>query len=323
MNNNIICPKCHNICNINDSFCSQCGFNLSEIKNSFVSQDDSDSSLYCPKCGSLKNKNQNFCSCCGFSFFNNNSTLPSFSLPKFYYYIIAAAFFFGIFVYLFMKLIGSVPDEQIKPQIPDENYSVLKAKNCHDNYVKDIALQIFKENDYYFKYIDSSTISDVSLKFPSMVSYNSDIDKYYCRATVYVIASENGFLPSFSQIGNHFYDELNILEHDSQGLSPGLKKFTRYQCDINYASQISQDQPYVTATACGNGSDFNNKGKFSFSYIQKKSKPLELQQHSDDYINQENSNSQDNIILQDEPVQPIDTLQDSGVKIDFSPIQST
>ncbi len=258
----IVCPRCNYICNVKDTFCLRCGYNLEGIKQADISHGEMDIK-YCPKCGRECLPEQNYCAYCGYSFIghdnqdnNNRKPLNKFTL-LFWIMII-----FGCLTYFTMKFIGSVPDDQmiINP-MQEEDYSSLKAPSCHEKEVKDYAVQIFKENDYFYKYISPETISDVSLKFPIMNSYNSESDKYYCSGTIFVIASPSGFKPSDEDIGNHYYEKISEENNDLK------KKYTRYECEINYASQISQDKVYVTASACGNGEDFNNKGKFSYSII--------------------------------------------------------
>ncbi len=275
----IVCPKCGSVCKSEDIFCFHCGYNLSAAKNCSEREEDNFKTKYCPKCGKAYTSEQNYCSYCGYSFINkeeNQLSTDGEKADRFnkLYLLAGVMLLFGTFVYLALKFIGSIPDEQIKANsIKEEEYSLRKAKGCHENEVKDTALKIFKENDYYFRYIDPATISDTSLKFPVMDSYNSETDKYYCRGTVFVIAASDGFAPANSETGNHYYDEL--MDYDSVQSKQNLKKYTRYLCEINYASQISQNQVYVTATACGNGNDFNNKGKFTYTIIKPKPKPQE------------------------------------------------
>jgi len=300
----IVCPKCNHICRQDDTFCCHCGYNLDEIKKSKDFEEDKIETKYCPKCGKSCAADENFCSACGYSFAGRNSETENKtkSVNKFTM-LVTGTVIFGFFVYILMKIIGSIPyEEQLKPTpAQDEDYSVVKAKSCHEKEVKDIALQIFKENDYYYKYIDQSTISDVSLKFPTMDSYNSETDKYYCKGTVFVIADSKGFAPSSYEFGNHYYDEIS---EDYDTNEQPKKKYTRYQCEINYASQISQNQVYVTATACGNGTgfDFNNKGKFTYTVVQPK--PKQTEQPKTEQIEEEQEEQEsENMHPQDEVLQ--------------------
>ena len=299
-NKNIICPKCGHICKEQDSFCYHCGCDLEEAKKIYEAEEDNIETKYCPRCGKACLAEENFCSACGYSFIertlNENSadseneddndnddsedteeeeiTRPQ---ANKFTMLITGMLIFGCFVYLGMKLIGSVPDEQIKNDtLQEEDYtSSLKAKSCHDKEVKETALQIFKENDYYYKYINPSTISNTSLKFATMDSYNVDTDKYFCKATVTVTATADGFAPLKEEFGNHYFDKIT----EDYASSGSQKKYSKYQCEINYASQISQNQVYITATACGNGSgfDFNNVGKFTRLAPPQKPKEIEEQ----------------------------------------------
>ncbi len=255
-----VCPKCNYICKAEDTFCSRCGCNLKETKISEYFGNNT--SKYCPKCGKECAIDQNFCSDCGYSFAEKDKqeeNKDKFFINKFTL-LLTIMIIFGCFTYLMMKMIGSVPNEKVEvhPNL-EEQYSSIKALSCHEKEVKDTALQIFKENDYYYKYLAPESIANVSFKFPSMNSYNSESDKYYCSATIFVKAAQGGFKPINNDPDNHYLEKIS---EEEDGVK---KKYTRYECEINYASQISQDKVYVTATACGNGEDFNNKGNFSYN----------------------------------------------------------
>lgn len=218
----------------------------------------------CPKCGNLCNVGAKFCTSCGTAFQqmqgNTDTTKQDITYTAYQSLmwiagiIIAIGGFYVIFEAVFKE--NNIDLTTIAPK---------KAPNCEAQEVKDLAMQIFKENDYYYKLFAPSTISDVSLIYPAASSYDSEIDKYSCTGTIVVKAANNGFKPAKDD--NAFASLIhNYKWVDSAGTYADVyTKYTKYTCRVQYTSQLSEDQTLVTSSYCGSGTlfDSNTNGEFS------------------------------------------------------------
>lgn len=156
--------------------------------------------------------------------------------------------------------------------------SLNKAKNCEDEVVKNMVLEIFKENDYYYKDIDKSTISSVSLQYPAITSYDKDIDKYSCTGVISMKSVGNGFKPIVYNDKNNYYSKISSIWNNDT-----IKKYTNYKVNVTYYSQISENNILVQSTdytgefSCeGNCEDIVNK-----KYIEDKKFQVQQQQKKD------------------------------------------
>lgn len=106
-------------------------------------------------------------------------------------------------------------NKQITQEI-GELFDYLKAPKCDNRKVQNIVKQIFKEhNPYYLN--NSESVTDIFLKYPVATSYDSSIEKYFCKGTV-IVNSSNSNNP--------------------------------YQCDIKYTAQRTSDGFYVESSCC-------------------------------------------------------------------------
>lgn len=97
-------------------------------------------------------------------------------------------------------------------QSPNSNANnvtrINKAKNCEDSEIKDFVIKTFKEHNQYYKDIDQSSVSSITLMYPAATSYNKDIDRYSCTGTI-VMTAPNGFLPAVYDPNNSYYTAIN------------------------------------------------------------------------------------------------------------------
>ena len=84
-----------------------------------------------------------------------------------------------------------------------------RARNCENSDVKSLVVDIFKENNEYYKAIDKSSISSISLMYPRAESYDREIDKYHCSGTIVMKSKDSGFLPNKYESNNIYYSKIN------------------------------------------------------------------------------------------------------------------
>ncbi len=116
-----------------------------------------------------------------------------------------------------------------------------KAPNCENKIVKSEVGNIFMEGSPFIQNnLDTSSIADVNLINPRVEHYDNEADKYYCQGTIVVTSNENGF--KLLQGKSMFY--LSFFSGRDYDV------YTRYECDVEYTSQLSEQRPYITSSYC-------------------------------------------------------------------------
>lgn len=194
--------------------------------------ENEENALYCIKCGNKLNNNHSY----------NHST-NSIGCGS-----IISLIFIALVVFLFVVIfIDSTDDMSISPSV---SHFINRAKSCEDSEVKNLVLQIFKENNRYYKSINKNSIKSLSLIYPAASRYDKDVDKYYCTGTIIMEANPSGFLPNLYDYSNDYY----YLIHRYSGLI----KYSTYKLNVEYESQISEGNTLVRSTT--DGGDFNGNG---------------------------------------------------------------
>ena len=252
------CNKCGSEIKENQKFCTNCGAIVPYNIN-------------CPNCGSTVSSEDSFCINCGAVLkrnvtSNNNSeqnqsnsddvdVLKIFlsGFLKIALIICLVIFIFYLFI-LFRKDISYIND--INNNYPRPSTFINKARNCEDSTVKDLVIQIFKENDATYLKVKPETVASVYLKYPAAISYDSSVDKYTCSGTVVVNAVKNGF--------RYDYDFMGLVTKDL-GYTYDSEDYTKeynyagYECQVDYTSQISEGKILVSASSCGTGDIYEGK----------------------------------------------------------------
>ncbi|MBD5401294.1 hypothetical protein HDR58_00635 [bacterium] len=130
-----------------------------------------------------------------------------------------------------------------------------QAKSCEDPTIKNMVVEIFKENNPYYNSIDKSTISTISLLYPAVTEYDKSIDRYSCTGIIEMKSSNNGFKPREYDTNNSYYNYI----YDIWNSLNTLKMYTTYKTKVTYYSQISEGQILVQATT-NYSSDFSCEG---------------------------------------------------------------
>lgn len=257
------CNKCGSIFDNTVKFCTKCGNNLqNQIDN------------VCPKCGAITDISEAYCSNCGYflkeshtekenfneeelKFENNNTFFERIANSKDFYPICLGIIIFTMLIALISGLCTTNISELIKEK------TTPKAPDCEAQTVKDLVISIAKKNDYFYKDIDSGSISKIYLRYPASTGYEKDIDKHHCTGQFVIESTYGGFKPAVNEYTNHYYNKfhsyLNLYEDN-------LTKNTIYICDVKYSSQLSEGQTLVESTYCSSGGGWfenGNEGKFS------------------------------------------------------------
>lgn len=253
------CNKCGCEIKENQKFCTNCGAILPYNIN-------------CPNCGSMVSSEDSFCINCGTPLKEtiniNGSTSESkqsqsknvnvfMALLSGFLRICLIASIVVFVYYLFITSKSYSPDINDS----DDNYPkpiafTNRARNCEDSTVKDLVIQIFKENDATYLKVKPETVASVYLKYPAAISYDSSVDKYTCSGTVVVNAVKNGF--------RYDYDFMGMVTKDL-GYTYDSDDFTKkynyagYECQVDYTSQLSEGQILVSASSCGTGDIYEGK----------------------------------------------------------------
>lgn len=60
-----------------------------------------------------------------------------------------------------------------------------KVPTCDSSFAENEVIEIYKQNDWLYKeYLNSDPTLKVTLEYPQATSYDKDIDKYFCKATI-------------------------------------------------------------------------------------------------------------------------------------------
>lgn len=230
------CPKCGSKIKQNDIYCSKCGYelNLSETNNnSDAHNSDNETSENQDEKGD-ENKNSLFITI----------------IIVFFIVIISLLSVYKILA--FMKDNSKDINQELNT-VETETFQE-KSKNCDDIEVTELAIKEFKENDYYYQYINTNSIKDITLENPSLSRYDNEENKYECHGTITITSKDSGFEPSYNE-NNAYYNKIHSEKQSENGNYnvDVLKKYTTYKCDIDYTSQITDGRTIVTATYCGSG----------------------------------------------------------------------
>lgn len=261
--------------NNNQKFCTYCGAPLIES---------------CPNCGAEILDDAKFCTSCGYNLENldlkgdkskntgsieNNSAQEDnirdnemFKSREFMHTQedfkanrknnISKILLIGLIGIIFVSLIIPLL-RNIIPQLHNniEESFKPKASNCEASATKDLVIQIFRDNNEYYKDIDPSSISSIELIYPAVTAYDKELDKYSCTGTLVMKSNKNGFIPSSFEYGNKYYDKINNNWYDYKT----LEKYTKYEVQLKYDTQISEgsllvqtkdiNQKFSCDEACG------------------------------------------------------------------------
>ena len=139
---------------------------------------------------------------------------------------------FAIVIAIYVS--DNMPDMDLKP----------KAPNCEALEVKELAVKIFKDNNPMYKSMDSKSIAEVVLKYPSLNGYDEAIDKYSCSGEIWVISNDPGFLPSSMESNNKLYNRI-AHEYSYYGEDWYWDRFTKYVVPVEYTTQLSEGSTLV------------------------------------------------------------------------------
>lgn len=232
--------------------------------------------MKCPNCGNELKPNQKFCTKCGEEVSENIRLMENvekdrkLELQQKIIILLVSLIVCFVVVVGVIHFIGNrsdvdIPDEN-ENNVENDNNQIFdnSARNCEDVDVKDLVLNIYKENDYYYKYIDPTSISKIYLASPVATKYERSIDKYSCKAIVTLEAS-NGFRPKKYEYNNNFYSKVQTYETIDNGVQL-IEKVNKIQCPVTYSSQISEGQVSVYSSYCNGGSFYDNSDADQFTY---------------------------------------------------------
>lgn len=216
--------------------------------------------MNCPNCGKEINENQKFCTYCGVNLYEQlqeneeNKHSPQ-RQPNY----LAYGTWFLLVVSIILSLLcvfGNKTDIDIPNNDDNSNDTKISAKNCEDSGIKDLVLNIYKENDYYYKYIDPTSINEIVLRSPVATGYDSTIDKYSCKGVV-SIKSFQGLKPKSYDYNNDFYALIKTYNYTEDRV-PLLHKVIEIKCPVTYSSQISEGSSTVYSSYCGKISSWSS-----------------------------------------------------------------
>lgn len=232
--------------------------------------------MKCPNCGNELNPNQKFCTKCGKEVPENIRILENvekdrkLELQQKIIILLVALIVCFVVAFGAIHFIGNRSDVDIPNEnennVEDNNNQIFdnSARNCEDVDVKNLVLNIYKENDYYYKYIDPTSISKIYLASPVATKYERSIDKYSCKGFV-TLEAPNGFRPKKYEFSNNFYSKVHSYETIDNGVQV-IQKTTKIQCPVTYSSQISEGQISVYSSYCNGGSFYDNGNTDIFTY---------------------------------------------------------
>lgn len=216
--------------------------------------------MNCPNCGNEINKTQKFCTHCGINFYEhsqeneNNKHSPRYQHN---YLAYCGWFFCSVLVILgLLYAFGNKTNIDISNNDDSSNDTKISAKNCEDITIKNLVLDIYKSNDYYYKYIDPTSIDEIVLRYPVATDYDSTIDKYSCKGVV-AIKSFQGLKPESYDYNNDFYALIKTYNYTDDGV-PLLRKAIEITCPVTYSSQISEGSSTVYSSSCGKISSWSS-----------------------------------------------------------------
>lgn len=243
--------------------------------------------MNCPNCGNDIEANQKFCTKCGtkIEIENNNFNLT----------IVIVSIFICIIVFTIILLMV-FKSEKITQFFESSVDTEIKADNCESYNVKNLAIQIFKDNNSFYKSIDPFSVADIVFMYPSVTSYDKEIDKYFCSGRIVVKSTDIGFQPSDSN--SEYADFIHTTQWDESiyNYVDIYKKYTQYICDIEYTSQISEGETLVNSSYCHylRDIDFNCEGNCADKVVYPEQEDVE---------NNENDYNTSSV---EEPIQTID-----------------
>lgn len=253
--------------------------------------------MNCPKCGKKINGNQNFCANCGESLqmqnFEKIKKEGQIAAPVKIILLIFVAITALTTLLLNSKTLNIDPKET-----QSTIFSKAKALSCEAYEVKFLAINIYKENDYFYKFIDENSIDNITLEVPMVTNYDDVADKYECKGVV-TLKSQFGFKPKEYNLENEFYNKINSNQVTQDGVKV-LDKIIEIKCLVKYTSELIEDKTVVQSSFCTNNLTSNENQTPEFVYDEIKSyfeipgerekleKALEEQKYSLQGIKEEN-----------------------------------
>lgn len=220
----------------------------------------------CPKCGSIEPDDHLFCSQCGAKLditFDNeekddDEKKASKTHPVILFVILLAVLYFIISTVVsnFLSKIGS---EVNNDMMSDES----AVDKCSEFEIKSLAIESFKQKDFYYRYLLPKSISNVYLNDTAETSHFLDSNKYYCRGTIEVLSEVNGFEPTETTEENPYYSM--IFHSEENPVKEYLDKYTSYTCEIEYTVENPDGSVKVEASYCGSGKLTDNAPPPEFS----------------------------------------------------------
>jgi hypothetical protein len=211
----------------------------------------------CPKCGNIEPDTHLFCSQCGakldISFSDEENTednaeekSSSNKHPVITVVVLLTVLYFIIsfVVSNFLSKIGS----EVSNDLDSEESTIDK---CSEYDIKKLAIDSFKERDYYFRYLLPKSVANIYLNDTSETSHFLDSNKYYCRGVIEVVSEANGFEPKENSEDNPFY--AMIFHSEENPVKEYFDKYTSYTCEIEYTVENPEGSVKVEASYCGSG----------------------------------------------------------------------
>jgi len=268
-NENIYCHNCGTECIADNKFCPACGAKFVKHPTcSACGKGCQDDDIFCKFCGAeleekaisysnkSKEESQNT---------NQNPEVQNnqFDFIKPYLkalvWLISVWFVISI-VFALLKNFGV--DLKKISEIFEE-----KIPNCEASEVKELAINIFKQHNLWYKDIDPDSIASIILQYPAASGYNSNIKKWNCTGQIVMSSGTEGFIPKVLDSSNKYY---SYYRGESEwipdyGYVYAKNEYHTYECSIEYSSQISEGSTLVSATNCTETNFFGNPvggGKF-------------------------------------------------------------
>ena len=199
------CQKCGHKCSIESVFCSKCGTRLEEleireeqntqeniqddVKEDVKNEEQSTSkdTKQCPFCGQTIKAVAKKCRFCGKWLEKRyNNQLKTTLNNRFSYFKnikLEEGIIYAILIVLVILVI-MLTTSTFKPQ---------KAPNCESAEAKRQLIEFFKNRSNGYSHILESSIKNIEVETPMALSYDKDIDKYYCQAKIVVQSGPDGF----------------------------------------------------------------------------------------------------------------------------------
>ena len=259
--------------------------------------------MKCNKCGYKFNDDVRFCTNCGNKLSKNkkqfNSVAEKIQSLKVILENLENTIFFGKYRFIYVGIIVILIVIFLICLLSTINFTEIfkeitttKALNCEDETIKDLVISIAKDNDYFYKDISADTISNVYIKYPAVTKYEQDIDRYHCTGQFVVESVYGGFKPTLNEYKNHYYNKFHRFGNTYNEIM--ITKNTKYVCNVEYTSQVSEGKSLVRSTYCSSGGGwFESGNQGTFSCESSDCEPIIIQKGDSSPVNKTTSNSID------------------------------